>query len=127
MNCGSSPCGFLDFFPYTGLFTSQACSAWLSCEATGGTITPTPAQSGGGLLAIGSPSTSVDTTSGNPDTSACDPTDLGCLQTACASSGGSWDPVASACSPAGAIPTTSLIYLAIGVLLIGGFVLGARH
>jgi hypothetical protein len=88
-DCGTNPCGFFDLFPFPGIFTSAACNAYMICEGTGGSVTPTPQQVGGSLLSPGGATGSTGSSGSVQD-----------AQAACAAqSGYSWNALTSSCTP----------------------------
>jgi hypothetical protein len=126
VNCGANPCGFTDFFPLPGIFTSPACSAWLTCTTTGGGLTPTPTSAGvlQPLVPIGPPATNpaapVSTGAG------CDPGDIQCLQGACVSPS-TWDPIGSTCLAPNAWPSWALPAGLVAAVVLVAFVAGGRR
>lgn len=101
-SCGQNPCGFWDAFPFPGMFTSAECSAYLACIASGGSVTPTPAQAGGSPFSSGTASAA----------------DVQTLQAQCAAAGNTWDPLSSTCKPPGADYAQYIPWVVGGIALL---------
>lgn len=86
--CGANPCSGWDMtvgaaLPFLGLMSSQ-CQAYLTCAATGASITPDPSQ----------------IPSLNPGSTGSGGGGVQDLQLACTQAGNTWNPLTGTCTPA---------------------------
>lgn len=109
-DCGPNQCGAWDLL-FPPVTASAACTAYVACLATGGGITPTPAQVPGGIL------------SGDPLTPNSPGGSVQDLQKQCTDLKGTWDPIGGTCTPSGSLSNFQIGMIAaggVGLLLLFG-------